>query len=866
MQTATGFSLFAPTYLSQGWSPLPLPPEKKTPPPRGYTGARGLLRPTPLTLKTVNSADEKSPPNGFALRYPHQDSRNLALRMPENVIGIDVDHRDEKTGADTIRTLEEGLGAPLPPTFKSNSRGGENEGGIFFFRVPEGVEQQWADAGKDVETVSAAYRYAVVQPSIHPRTKQPYLWYSPDGSLCEGIPAVSDLPELPAEWVEFLRKKPREQPDTKPEEWIGEEPAEITPYARAVRDNAAARLQALSAGGEGWDNNTFATACVLVRLANARWSGYSLDDAYQTLFENAPRDGGFGDSRVQEKWDSAVQTVNGEAMAYPKSAIAQDARAAIEKAKEQTLEVEGSTEEVSDLLGGLATFVAPPPEDVVKVTSDNLSDLIVAQRVSNRLSATVATSDSGGWLLWDGRKWRRVSKDSDLATAEFIREMQVIANEERALAYRIYVEAPQNGGADADWKAYYRRVAEADRLEQRSTIYAVRELSRPYLNRPDEFWDDQLKTSHLLNCWNGVVDLRTGELLPHDPAYGITRITNTRYIPGASHPDWDKCVSAISEDVVDWLQLKAGQSLTGEPATDSKMLILRGGGSNGKTTLLHGLFGSAGEYADNVPKQTLLEGAERRHPSELLEYRGLRDALVEEMPESGMTSEKVKELSSANTTMRARPMHDGDWKRWNATHCLWVTTNEPNLIMNKQDKGTWRRLALVEFKKTFEGKDIDPGLEKRMKFGPDGQHEAALAWRVEGAKRYYRDGLSSADVPETVTRDTEAWRMGENRAAQCLEEILEPADPDHIILAQDILLMAKEWYSQNNWHVPGAQKFWGQADLAEVMQRAEVERKPVRVAGKFMPSTARPVPETARVVTGVKLSSEGMLMFQRLGL
>jgi hypothetical protein len=42
-----------------------------------------------------------------------------------------------------------------------------------------------------------------------------------------------------------------------------------------------------------------------------------------------------------------------------------------------------------------------------------------------------------------------------------------------------------------------------------------------------------------------VVDLRTGALMPHDPALLITKVTSGRYRPGFRHPDWQKALEAL---------------------------------------------------------------------------------------------------------------------------------------------------------------------------------------------------------------------------------------------------------------------------------------------------------------------------------
>ena len=56
---------------------------------------------------------------------------------------------------------------------------------------------------------------------------------------------------------------------------------------------------------------------------------------------------------------------------------------------------------------------------------------------------------------------------------------------------------------------------------------------------------------HLLNVGNGVVDLRTGELVPHDPTLRLTRLAGADYLPGAVHADVMLVLEALDSDVAD---------------------------------------------------------------------------------------------------------------------------------------------------------------------------------------------------------------------------------------------------------------------------------------------------------------------------
>lgn len=187
-----GYGLAAPVYRAAGWlGVLPLPARRKKLPPTGFSGKNGV------------DPDDAQIDKWRASRV----SGNLALRLPEDVLGVDVDAYDEKVGAQTFADAVAACG-PLPATWRSTSRPDDPTSGIRLFKVPEG--RQWQDLGPDVEVVHRGWRYVVAWPSIHHEGRQ-YVWFDPEGEEASGPPKPDELPDLPAAWVERLTKPARER-------------------------------------------------------------------------------------------------------------------------------------------------------------------------------------------------------------------------------------------------------------------------------------------------------------------------------------------------------------------------------------------------------------------------------------------------------------------------------------------------------------------------------------------------------------------------------------------------------------------------------------------------------------------------------
>lgn len=214
-QDCSPFTTAAAEYLTLGWHPLPLPERRKSPPMPGVTGGKGRI----LTGKEV--AALSAPGSTYKAKDLDADPPvvrdwavgNVGLRLV-NMIGIDVDHYGNKTGADSLTALEDQYGK-LPATIVSTSRP-DTRAGIRLYRVPEGVKLR-DRPGPAIELIQHHHRYVVAWPSIHPDTGSMYRWVDEQtGEMFDGLPPAEVVPELPGRWVEALRVDRVRESDERP--------------------------------------------------------------------------------------------------------------------------------------------------------------------------------------------------------------------------------------------------------------------------------------------------------------------------------------------------------------------------------------------------------------------------------------------------------------------------------------------------------------------------------------------------------------------------------------------------------------------------------------------------------------------------
>jgi P4 family phage/plasmid primase-like protien len=328
-------------------------------------------------------------------------------------------------------------------------------------------------------------------------------------------------------------------------------------------------------------------------------------------------------------------------------------------------------------------------------------------------------------------------------------------------------------------------------MMSKSRILAVVALTRGIV----EHWAEDFDSDPLaLNTPGEIVDLRTGEVRPHDPAELHTKITKGKLAPGHQNPDWRKALEALPPAERDWWQIRVGQGITGFTTPDGVVPILQGTGENGKSLLTtDGLVVALGDYAD-VCSPKLITSERNEHSTEMADLRGKRLLISEEMTEKrALNITAIKRIQDVGK-IRARFCFK-DNMSFEPSHSLIATSNYTPVV-TETDDGTWRRLALVVFPYTFckpwqaleapHHRRGDLDLKGRILAGKQGQHDAIVRWAVEGAVRYHREGKASLQPPAAVADATRAWRVEADRILGFWDEMLIP-DPKACIECSDLL-------------------------------------------------------------------------------
>lgn len=413
---------------------------------------------------------------------------------------------------------------------------------------------------------------------------------------------------------------------------------------------------------------------------------------------------------------------------------------------------------------------ARPPEPPPVATEElSLSDLGNARRLVARhgqdLRYNYLAKKSH---FWDGRRWRV----DDCGAVERMAK-QVVGG--------LYREASETDNLKRREALGQHALRSEDARRIRAMVsLAQSEPGVPVL--PRDFDADPW----LLNCANGKVDLRTGELQAHDRADLLTCMAPVDYDPEAPCPIWERFVYGIQAeniDVYEFLQRALGYALTGS-TQEQCLFILWGSGANGKSTLINLVTRLLGSYARSTPVETLL--AKKRTgeiPTDVARLDGPRFVMAKEVDRGRRLSESlIKELTGQDT-VTARFLY-GEYFDFIPKFKLFLSTNHKPIIKGT-DNAIWRRIKLIRFPVQLSEDQWDRELPDKLWAEAPG----ILAWLICGCLSWQRLGL---DVPEEVTKATAEFRAEMDMLAEFLTDCCV-VGPDTSAWAKDLYGAYESW-------------------------------------------------------------------------
>lgn len=396
------------------------------------------------------------------------------------------------------------------------------------------------------------------------------------------------------------------------------------------------------------------------------------------------------------------------------------------------------------------------------------SDLGNAERLIARFGENLLYVDSNGWHAWDKRRWNLVSGEPD-ARRYSHKTALAIRNEVRALEAQLarkLAERGQPGLPLDDIPSRIDQLGLTDDVvkEHRKPVASLARWcvdsgnsgrSRAMLDQAGPYLlvqpDAMNPNPYLFNVANCTLDLdaKPPEAPDPDKPYDIvqsrpharddliSQISEVPYDPEAEAPVWRKFVADVLQDpeVRAFVQRWFGYCLTGM-TSEQAFLVMYGEGANGKSTLLEALRPVFGDFGVTVDMNSFLHNGRQRGSDASPDFARLphrRFATAAEINTGDWLSEKTVKSITGGEAMTARQLHKPFFEFYPVIKLILSCNQKP--VIRAQDKGTWRRVLLLPFTRSFDKSEIDKHLVEKLRREEPGILNWCLAAIASGGRR-----------------------------------------------------------------------------------------------------------------------------------
>lgn len=752
-------------------------------------------------------------PNGGLARRGHDDAtvdleqiRRWWGSSPEANIGVacqasgfivvDVDPRND--GLDSWVTLEEVTEGALPDTVEAETgqygtRGGVERGRHLFFKVGEGESFHGNLKSQGMKGIDIKHKgYVLISPSRH-ASGVCYDWRPGHA------PWEIEMAEAPEELLRVVRRRPPRAAGA----------AEATGFGVFEWDGEKIDVDALLTDGIYQGERVVTIYKVACSMANTMevkrapvaaalkimMRGINAKHVFPPLDENEL------DFQVQRAIDFVVENPLSERIA---GRIEPEMLAWAKGARETSVESKAAVMPPV-LSGGGGGGVEPPPVVAplvppVAVPSDpdavveaegglvgrrSMTDLGNGRRIVDYAGATIRHTSGVGWHVWNGAYW--VPDATEGRVQEIAKKLPVwIGSELLELG-----EDDPRAEALIKWAHSSRSIS-----TRRNAVADARTDSR--IQVPVEMWDSN---PHMIGVKNGVINLRTGDLLTNDPELYITRQSRVAYTAGMTNVRWTEFLDFATggdKELARYLQLAAGYTLTGDRHHECLFLIYGPPGS-GKSTFLEVLGTLLGDYYLPMDSDVLVETVGTKSSTEyhMAQIMGRRMIGISEWPEGRATKEDAIKRLTGDTQITGR--HPGERPfSFESQAKIWVGTNIKPRI---SERAMWRRIRAINFSHVPEKPDPDL---KGYLLDPDGALPAVLAWAVQGAVALLGSRDRSPLGPAAcghVMKATREYEISEDKFGMFMAEELKMA-PGMDMSVMDVFNLYERWVAARGEREP----------------------------------------------------------------
>lgn len=274
---------------------------------------------------------------------------------------------------------------------------------------------------------------------------------------------------------------------------------------------------------------------------------------------------------------------------------------------------------------------------------------------------------------------------------------------------------------------------------------------------------------NLLNCANGVVDLRDGSIVPHNHQQRFTYCVPVDYNPDADTSVWTEYLKSVvggGDAMIDYLQLALGYSITGHTSEES-LFYLYGPSRAGKGTLAE-VYSNLLPYplSNSVDFNSFCCKRDGDNSNfDLAPMKPSRMIFASESNKSqSLNPAKLKQLTGGD--MITCCFKHKDHFSYKPKFKIWMMSNH-QVNGDPDDPALWGRIKIIDFPNSYLGHEDK---SKKARLTQPDILEGVLAWTISGSIRWANLGLSGMPEPKPVSEAKERHRSDLDYVEQWLNE------------------------------------------------------------------------------------------------
>ncbi len=356
-----------------------------------------------------------------------------------------------------------------------------------------------------------------------------------------------------------------------------------------------------------------------------------------------------------------------------------------------------------------------------------------------------AFTDAYGWMRYTGKHWTPALAERDLnlaVTATLIRRQRA------GLRYQ-----DEN----------IVRAAKPSRSHKENAKAQLKDLVWHDITEYDQ-------DRNLLNTLNGVVDLRTGELISHSPSHLFTYCAPAEYNPATDWAPWLDFLADVVGDYVElaeWLQQAAGYSFSGYTNEECAFYIY-GPSRSGKGTFANCLLATMGKPLATGVAASMFT-MRRQADSQNFDLAPLKPARLVFASETGINQKLngplIRQITG-NDEIRCA-FKNKDQFSYVPSYKIWFMSNSLVKMDDPGEAANWGRLRVLQFPYGRLGSE-DKRLKDNMSNSPE-MRQAILAWAVEGARQWI-NSANGLVTPAPVAAVTRQHQLAQDSVQAWMEE------------------------------------------------------------------------------------------------